>query len=153
MSVEIKEIDPIPVVGMKHKGPYDGIGDTFGKIFQKAGAAGWPMQGCLGVYFDDPMEVPEDQLRSAACIITPEGFEPADESVEAFSVDGGRYAVMRHVGTYEKLPDAWMKFYGEELPKLGMDDAGPPFELYVNDPNTTPVEELITDLHIPVQPR
>ncbi|MCH7945849.1 MAG: GyrI-like domain-containing protein [Armatimonadetes bacterium] len=153
MATEIRDIEPIHVVGMKHSGPYHGIGDTFEKILGKADAAGWPMQGCLGIYYDDPTEVAEEELRSAACIITPEGFDPDDKAVEAFSVDGGKYAVMRHVGPYEKLPDAWMKFYSEELPKLGMDDAGPPYERYVNHPDTTPAEELITDLHIPVKPR
>lgn len=153
MAAELRTLEPIHVVGIDHVGAYTGIGAKFGTLFGMAGSQGWPIQGALGIYYNDPQEVPESELRSTACAIVPEGFDPGAEGVRAFDICGGEYAVLRHVGPYAGLADAWMKMYSEELPRLERDDAGPPFEVYRNSPMEVPEAQLITDIHVPVKPR
>ncbi|HXH61858.1 MAG TPA: GyrI-like domain-containing protein [Fimbriimonadaceae bacterium] len=150
-NAELKTIEPIAVVGIEHKGAYDQIGAKFGEIFGMAGPGGWPIQGSLGIYFNDPSQTPVEDLRSKACIIVPEGFDPGVPGVEAFEVAGGQYVVYRHMGSYAGLGDSWMKVYSEEIPRLKMDDNGPPFEVYVNNCNEVPEDELITDIYVPVK--
>ncbi len=116
-----------------------------------AGQLGWPMSGMLGIYYDDPRQVPEEELRSKACAIVTEGFDPKVEGVEAFTIPGGQHAVHRHLGSYSKLGDAWMALYSEELPAFDMDDNGSPFEIYRNTPMDTAEDDLVTDLHVPVK--
>lgn len=153
MSAELKQMEPISVVGIEHIGPYHEIGRAFDRLFGMAMQSNWPISGSLGIYYDDPREVPEQKLRSMACLIVPDVFEPTGTEVKKFVIDGGEYAVLRHVGPYSELGDTWMKFYSQELPELGMDDAGPPFERYVTNPMETKPEDTITDLCIPVKPR
>lgn len=153
MGAELKTLEPIAVIGIDHRGPYNTIGGVYGRLGQLAGQHGWPVQGSLGIFYDDPREVPESELRSTACMIVPEGFEAGVAGIRSFSVEGGQYAVLRHVGPYEALGDKWMQMYAEELPKLGVQDAGPPFEVYVSHPAEGSAEPPVTDIHVPVKPR
>lgn len=63
----------------------------------------------------------------------------------------GRYAVFTHVGPYEGLHTLWKAIYRHWLPATGhalRDEPG--FDLYVNDPRSTPPERLRTDLYLPL---
>lgn len=153
MSAELRILEPISVVGIDHIGPYHEIGGTFGRICGMAGQLGWPMRGALAIYYDDPRETPPESLRSAACVVVPAGFDPGTEGVRAFSIEGGSHAVLRYVGPYDKLGDVWARLYSEELPALGMDDAGAPFEIYVSHPEEGSGEQPVTDLCVPVKQR
>jgi AraC family transcriptional regulator len=66
-------------------------------------------------------------------------------------IPGGRYACAIHVGPYEQLGDTWARFMGEWLPRSGHRIAdGPCYEVYLNDPTTTPKPELRTEMRIPL---
>ena len=59
------------VVGIRHIGPYEKIGDAFNQIHKVADEQGVPVK-MIGVYFDNPDEVTADSLRSMAGIIVSE---------------------------------------------------------------------------------
>jgi AraC family transcriptional regulator len=153
MDAELKTLSPVAVVGLDHEGPYTGIGEKFGTLFGMATQGGWPIQGALGIYYNDPREVPENELRSTACIIVPEGFDPGVDGVRSFTIEGGEYAVLKHVGPYAGLGDSWNKMYAEELPRLDRTDRGAPYEIYRNSPMDVPEDQLVTEIHVPVKPR
>jgi len=72
-SVEVEQ-KPMPgfrVAGIRHTGPYEKIGDSFNQIHQIADQQGVEVK-MIGVYFDNPNEVPEDSLRSLAGVIVSE---------------------------------------------------------------------------------
>jgi AraC family transcriptional regulator len=151
--MEFKTIEAIKLAGMPHKGSYYKIGGTWEQFAPKAAMAGLFKPGvtCLSVYFSNPMEVPEDQLRSAACVqIQPD--EEAPEGLESFNVCAGKYAVVIHKGPYEKLGETWGKFCGElaNNPDAKMDPTRPCFEVYLNDPQQTAPQDLLTELYEPV---
>jgi AraC family transcriptional regulator len=67
------------------------------------------------------------------------------------TLPAGRYAKTTHRGSYAGLGDAWARLMGQWLPGSGQRvGAGPSYEVYVNDPRTTPTEELQTDLYLPL---
>ena len=68
------------------------------------------------------------------------------------SVAAGRYAVFTHKGSYATLYLTWAAIYRDWLPTSGhtLRDA-PPLELMVNDPKATPVDELLTEIWMPVE--
>lgn len=68
------------------------------------------------------------------------------------SVAAGRNAVFTHKGSYATLYLTWAAIYRDWLPTSGhtLRDA-PSLELMVNDPKVTPVEELLTEIWLPVE--
>jgi len=153
MEVVIEQMPALRVAGVPHTGPYNQISLAFGQLGAIAGPAGLfkqPGAAMIALYHDDPDTVPQDQLRSDAAIVVPDDATLPAGLVEQ-RLAGGPYARTLHVGPYETLGDAWARFMGEWLPASGHRvGAGASYEIYRNDPRTTPKEELRTDLYIPL---
>ena len=154
MDVEIKQLPALRVAAVRHIGPYNEIGKAFDRLGQIAGPAGLitpPATEMLALFHDDPDSTPLDQLKSDAGITV-----PADATLPAGlteqHVPAGTYASAIHVGSYEHLPDAWARLKSEWLPASGRrpDRSGPSYEVYLNNPMTTPKEELRTEIRMPV---
>ena len=66
-------------------------------------------------------------------------------------IAGGEYATLMHKGPYETLGRAYQALLGGWLPQSGRElrDA-PCFEAYLNSPQNTRPEELLTVIHAPV---
>ena len=75
----------------------------------------------------------------------PEGFYSGE-------IAPNKVYMLRHLGAYQHLGNAWSTLYSmhrnkEFKPKKGIH----PFEVYQNKPADTPEKELITDIHFVVQ--
>lgn len=152
-NVEIRTIKPIKLCALPHRGNYHEIGRTFEKLGVQAGPAGLmgPSTRFIGVYYDDPDEVPVNELRSAAGLTVEDATVPQHGAFEAITLEGGRHAVLQHVGPYADLPQSYQWLYGVWLPECGEEAADqPPFEVYLNDPASTPPAELLTEIHLPL---
>lgn len=151
-AVEVLERPARRVIGLPHRGAYNRIGEAFRRLSDAVGAQNlWPEAiEFLGVFFDDPGSVPEEDLRSLAAIAVrddlamPAGFEQA-------RLAAGRFAVLHHKGPYEGLPAAWGWLMETWLPASGLKprpDSG--CEIYRNAPGEVPEAELLTDICLPV---
>ena len=152
--VEIREIEPIALATVEHRGAYTDIGRAFESLMVKVGAAGLMGAGSriVGIYYDDPSEVAEADLRSAAGVSIDPDRMAANLDLNQINIEGGRHAVMRHVGPYPELPRAYEWLFGSWLPASGEEAAHRPcFEEYLNDPSGTPPTELITEIHLPLK--
>jgi AraC family transcriptional regulator len=70
------------------------------------------------------------------------------------TIAGGEYAVTTHFGPYSKLTESYTKLLGQWLPGSGRElRSAPCFEVYLNSPEGTDPEDLITDLYAPLAPR
>ena len=65
---------------------------------------------------------------------------------------GGRYAVATHKGPYSELSKTYRSLYGGWLPQSGhrLRDV-PAFEQYLNSPQNTRPEDLLTLIHVPLE--
>lgn len=154
MNVTIETRPTTTVYGIRHVGPYMQIGP----VFQQLG--NWIISHNLmtqakagyGIYYDDPSVTPDDQCRAAACVEL-SGQPPAElGQVERITIEAGRYACYRHIGPYTGLEQAYQTLYGQWLPSSGYECADAPcFEIYVNDPQNTPEDQLITDIYVPLK--
>ncbi|SAL47594.1 AraC family transcriptional regulator [Caballeronia peredens] len=156
-QVEIRSQGSFTVAAMEHRGSYMNIGRAFEMLFHWLATRGLvdPKARSLGIYFDDPAAVAEDELRSMACC---ELFEPDAVKFEApvtrVEVAGGEFAVLTHVGPYAQLCFAYQWLYGEWLPKSGRETGDAPvFEIYVNDPRETAPADLVTEIWVQLKRR
>ena len=155
MKVKIERTDAMRIAFIRHLGPYDAVGPVFERLVDWAWAN--DLFGSdtlvLGVCHDDPDITPVDEIRYDAAITVDGGFEP-DGDVGVAELAAGDHAVAFHEGPYAELGVAYRWLYGQWLPTSGREPAdGPPFEVYLNNPEDTPPDELITEIHIPLKPR
>lgn len=75
----------------------------------------------------------------------PEGFISG-------SIPASKAYVLRHIGRYQHLGNAWSTLYSMHRNKEFKPIKGiHPFEIYLNNPADTPEKELITDIHFAVK--
>ncbi len=155
MDITISTMPALRLGAVRHIGPYNQIGQAFGKLGALLGPRAGEMarEGArmIAIYHDDPETVPLDQLRSDAAISLADDA-PLPSGLSEQRLPSGRYARAVHVGPYEQLGDAWLRLLGEWLPASGERMAESEcYELYANDPMTTPKEQLRTELYVPLQ--
>lgn len=154
MDVRIEELATMQVVFARGVGPYQLVAQqAWQRLCAWAGPRGLfgPTTLCLGICHDDPEVTPPDKIRYDAAMtisrpVTPEGDIGVQE------IPAGKYAVATHHGPYEKLGETWGQLCGQWLPRSGRRlRSAPSFEIYRNDPNTTPPQDLVTDLYAPIE--
>ncbi|MHC4093338.1 MAG: AraC family transcriptional regulator [Planctomycetota bacterium] len=155
MDVRIETREPIRVAFMRHVGPYDQVGATWGKLCAWAGPRGLlgPQTAMLGLCHDDPEVTPPDKIRYDACLPVGGDFEGQGE-VGVQEIAGGDYAVTTHRGPYEKLGETYARLCGQWLPGSGRElRSAPGFEIYRNSPQNTAPQDLLTEVYLPLEPR
>ena len=151
--VEVKELPPMRLVFLRHVGPYQEVGATWGRLMAWAGMRGLlgPGMKLIGIVQDDPDVTPSDKIRYDAAITVNRPVQPEGD-IGLLEIAGGKYAVLPHNGPYEGLGKAYQRLYGGWLPKSGYAPRdAPAFEQYLNSPRDTPPEELLTWIHVPLE--
>ena len=154
MNVQIKIVPPMRVAFCRHVGPYDEVGSTWDKLLAILGTDGRLGGGAtmLGVCYDDPEITPPSKVRYDACVTIDADFVPTGD-VGVQEIAGGDYAMTTHFGPYNKLGQTYTKLAGQWLPRSGRELRNAPcFEVYLNDPQSTAPEDLLTDIYAPLQP-
>lgn len=155
VEVRFETREPVRVAFVRHVGPYRGCGEAWEKLCGFAAGQGWfsPEILAIGISHDDPGVTEPDKLRYDACLSVDDQFTPAGE-IGVQEIPGGEYAVVTHRGPYENLEETYRRVYREWVPASGRElrDA-PCFEIYRNNPTTTPAEQLVTEIYIPLVDR
>ena len=150
IEVEIREIDPQPFMAVHFKSSREDLGKHFGEALPAA-------FGHVVSQGKQPAGMPIGQYLSG----TPDEFEvaagvpvagPMDESeqVKNATLPGGRVAVARHVGPYEKLVETHMQLEAW-LRENGHQPNGGVWEVYVTDPGAEPdSSKWITEIFAPI---
>lgn len=150
-DVTIMDLEAIDLFGYKHQGDYMQIGTVFEKLFICAESHQLIDSNTrsIGIYYDDPQSIAQNELRSMACITFPKGRATEEtDSLEKASIPTGKYATLTFKGSYAELEKPYNWFFGEWLPNSGYEAADfPPFEEYLNDPKMTQPSELLTRIH------
>jgi AraC family transcriptional regulator len=153
MNVAVDRRGEIIVVGLRREGkPYTNLNATYGQVWSWAEAtdALKDLQGIYGIPLDDPKSVPDCELRYDACLAL--GVTSAPQPFRVLRLPAGEYALLRHFGSYDALEAATQYVVGEWLLSSGREPADfPLFHHFHNDPDQTPVEELVTDILLPLE--
>jgi len=149
----IKTIAPLQVAYLRHTGSYDHVATTWRKLML------WSVRKLLfrlnavtlGIVHDDPYLTESDNIRFDACLVVSKPFKEKDD-VNYKVVDGGKYAVFRFKGGYDKMYAVYDYIYNvcvfRHQFKL---DHRPAFEWYVKSPPFHKPSEFVTDFYIPIQ--
>ncbi len=73
--------------------------------------------------------------------------------VQEGTLPGGKYAVFLHKGPWNRVGDTWMEGWNNWFPTSGMSfrQGGYALEIYLNDGDDVPPEELRTEVCLPVE--
>ena len=150
-DVSIKDTFPRRLACLKHEGEAEEIAATFraaGKAISDQDL--WQVCGMMvAAYGEDAPVTPETPQSCAGWLLM--DTVDVDDPLGVEVLPGGRYAVLRHVGPYENLNDAYDYLYGEWLFESGESlRNGPTFEMYLNRPEQVAPEELITMIYVPL---
>jgi len=153
MNVKIKTLAPIRVAFLRHVGPYDQVGETWERLCDWAGAQCLfgPRSELFGACYDDPEVTPPEKVRYDACIAVDDRVEAEGEiGIQTFG--GGRYACTLHEGPYHRLGETYAALLGRWFAARDCEPGEPPcLEFYLNDPESTEPENLLTEVCVRVQ--
>lgn len=149
------------VVTLRHYGPYETAGETWGKlsaIVLHKGITG-PKVRALGITYDDPTVTPPENIRYDACFaIDEKRFAQLSQDRTPFGdvrldiLHGRATAVAIHKGSYATIKNTYTNLLRSEAfgsPRVQR-SPGPFLEEYENNPLLTPETELVTQVHAPI---
>jgi AraC family transcriptional regulator len=153
LTVTIKKLPPLRVAYVRHVGPYSECEPAWTKLCGLVGRYGLfgPDTRMLGIGHDDPAITPPDKIRYDACLTVPDSFTGTPE-LPVTTIGGSEYACAVVKGPYTNLAPAFAWVCGVWGPDSGREFAGAPsIEFYLNDPKTTPMEEWLTEICLPLE--
>jgi AraC family transcriptional regulator len=159
LSSEEQKTGPTPVIkdvagfwyaSMEFKGSYSqmekNIGVYMNEFFKQGLIPGGPF---LGVYYNNPNEVKEEELKWAV------GFPvPQDANVQAplnkTEFKDLKAVVYLHIGPYEKMGESYDRVF-KYIEDNGYRAVWPVYDRYLNNPQMVKPEELETEIIVPVE--
>lgn len=134
----------------------DSMGEAFPSIFKVATENALEMSGPpMAIY--NQMDLKNGQCNyTAALPITDDNLSEKQASLpnqaQLGTIVGGRALKVTHTGSYSHLGNAWSTGIGHQRhQKLKPSKQQAPFECYMNDPEDTPEDKLITEIYIPLR--
>jgi effector-binding domain-containing protein len=149
MNVEEKRIEAAKVAYIPYRGSYEKIPELIQKVGQWVTDHGLDIAGLVyGTYYNTPEEVAEEDLQYEI------GFSFAGEAqqdgqVGVKEIPAHTVLAAMHQGPYTDVGPV-IHTVVEYAVENGYDIVGPITEIYLNDPNSTPEDELLTEVQLPV---
>lgn len=152
VQIELRPMPPLLFAAVRSVGPYNTVGPAFQRV------VGWAMRSGLmtpdtrviGLSYDDPERNPADTLRyDAAVTLAQPVATPPDVRVGV--LPACTWAIGRHHGPYSGMTESFRALFRalEGRPKL-LKAWLPCIEIYLNDPQNTPADALLTEIGAPV---
>ena len=108
----------------------------------------------IGYGLDNPAQTAPDKIRYRANVVFADAtdLKPLD-GIETDTIPGGDYMIHRMQGAYSQMPATFGRLFEEITTVRGLepDFCRPFLEIYLNSPDDTTPDELLTDLCIPVK--
>ena len=138
-DVKIRTVEPFEMLYYEYTGPYEQSFNDFENLMayiQQKGIAMGPYS--VGLFYDDPQEVPAENLRSEPGIMVQKNFAP-EEPYKCKTVDGGKAVTVKYHSMEEIMPAYQAIAEYIEANKLETKDYS--LEIYYSfDPNTIDTE-------------
>lgn len=153
IDVELKTTEPATVAYISMHGPYSQIPDAFGRLYGWVAQHGMQPTGMpMAVYYTAPDAGPESE--AVWELQTPLAGDPAAQACGPDGcgvkrVDAQRVATTMYRGPYDFIEAAYRDLQAW-VTTNGYTVDGPPAEVYFSDSATTPPEDYLTEIRVPV---
>ena len=151
MDYEITEKELDPQLVLAHHTPVtmatmgDGVGAAFGVLVEHAAKTGAQWAGPPFILYP---EVCDGEFEIVVCMPVVPGASDG-ERVAVERVPGGTVASTVHLGPYNEIGKAYTALQ-KWMTDAGRRPAGMVREVYLNDPDAVPPEELLTEIDWPL---
>lgn len=147
---EVKEQSAQPTLAIRTRAAVQDLGQVlgacYGTIAQYLGELGQhPAGPPFTAYYNEDMQDLDVEI----------GFPVARElpgrgEIQAGEIPGGQLATCLHTGSYSDIEAAY-EALGQWMAENGYEPSGAAYEMYLNDPEDVPPEELQTLIMFPLQ--
>ena len=158
-NVRIEECKEFPVAYIRHKGPYEGDQELFGRLYgelcqwaEKNGFMDYKTVRFIACYYQDPKETAPEELIMDACISIPsKDFKP-EGNIQFMTIPGGKFAIGHFEIDVNQYGEAWTYLMEEWIPANNLKPRPAVcFEDYLNNPEEHPQKKHIVDIYEPVE--
>lgn len=154
MNVTIVDFSETMIAALELRGSHTLVMDTVRKFID------WRKQSSLspvassrtfGIAYDDPAVTPPEVFRFDVCGEVKQPVPANLQGVANKRIPQGRCAVVRHIGSTERISDSVYYLYREWLPESGEELRDfPLFFHYIKRVPETPEHEQVTDIYLPL---
>ena len=153
--ITIVDVPPVEVLGTEKIGTYALIPELLMKVLNHMLAKNIPIAGppIFNCHECSPDAVKAANEKGTARVeIAWPVSGPAEGSgdIRRYTLPGGRMVHVTHKGPYESCEPTYLAAFSW-ISKRGMRVSGPIREIYPNDPDEVPPEEILTEIYIPVR--
>jgi len=155
MEVKIVDFEQTKVASFEHLGAPERVNDS-AQIFiawrKQSGLSPVKSSKTFGIAYDNPDTTEPEKFRFDICGEVMEAIPDNPQGVVNGVIPGGRCALLRHVGSHDRIRECAYYLYREWLPGSGEELRDfPLYFQYLNFMPETPELELITDIYLPLK--
>jgi len=159
MDVKIISVEPLSVAVLEHLGEPMRVNNsvaTFIEWRKASGLSDYATKGTYGVPYNDPLTTPGNEFRFDICgelnDQTKAEIPVNPQGVISKMLPGGRCAVVRHVGSYDRISDSVYYLYRQWLPQSGEELRDfPVYFRYLQLDEALPEHAQQTDILLPLK--
>lgn len=159
MDVKIITVEPMKVAVLEHLGDPLRVNNTVATFIEWRKASGlsdYSTHGTYGVPYSDPATTPGEEFRFDVCgELSKEANGRVPENPQGVickTLPGGRCAVVRHMGAYERISDSVYYLYRQWLPQSGEELRDfPVYFRYLELDKNHPEHAQQTDILLPLK--
>ncbi|MBA7704469.1 hypothetical protein ES703_113279 [subsurface metagenome] len=151
--IEIINLEPLLVIGVRKKGYYREIGEILPRLYEHASKKGAVFSGMpTFICHESPEEIEEANKTGSAdievAVPIENNIEETDE-MHCYTLPGGKMAKIIHKGPYDACEITYNELFAW-IEKNNKRIIGPIREVYLNDPREVGPEETITEIYAPI---
>ena len=155
MDVKVIEFGKTKVAVFEHRGAPERVNDsvkTFIEWRKTSGLSPVKTSRSFGLVYGDPDTAVPEEFRFDICGEVSEFVPENPQGVTNGVIPAGRCAVLRHLGSHDRLAESIYPLYREWLPQSGEDVRDfPLFFHYLNLFPEVAEHELVTDIYLPLK--
>lgn len=154
-DVRVVQFPETKVATFEHRGDPELIGDSIRKFiaWRKQNNLPPKVSATFNVAYDNPAETAPEDYRFDLCAATERDVEPNAFGIVSRTIPGGRCAVLRHIGSDDRLGETVDYLYSQWLPGSGEEPGDfPLFFQRISFFPEVPESEALTDVFLPLAP-